>query len=103
MGERVVDGRRYSWDDAKRRLVRRNHGVDLAALPDAFGRPTIEIEVQSDPRDGWRFKILGLAAHVVVVVYTEANEFSDIRLVTAWKANKAEQSLYYREIFGESY
>ena len=103
MGEKVLDGRRYSWDDAKRKLVRRDHGIDLASLPEVFGRPTVEIEAQSDDQDGWRFKMLGLATHVVVVVYTARDDSSEIRLVTAWKANKVEQSLYYREVFGESY
>ena len=104
MGERVVDGRRYSWDDAKRRQVERDHGVDLATLPEAFGRPTVEMEAQPHERDGWRFKMLGLAEQtVVVVVYTENDDATKVRLITAWLANKIEQSLYYREIFGESY
>ena len=104
MGHRDFDGRRYSWDDAKRRQVKREHGVDLALLPEAFAQPMVEIEAQPDQWDGWRYKMLGLTARtVVVVVYAERSEGLEIRLITAWKANRIEQSLYYSEVFGEGY
>ena len=90
MGARVVGGRRYTWDDAKGKKVKKDHGVDLATLPEAFDRPTVEIEAQPHDRDGWRFKMLGLTQRiVVVVVYAENHD--DLT------------SLYYREVFGESY
>lgn len=104
MGAKVVDGRRFSWDDIKRKEVRKDHGVDLADMPAAFSRPTLEMESQPDQQDGWRFKILGLSRQtVVVVVYTERDNGNEIRLITAWRANKLEQALYYREVFGEPY
>jgi uncharacterized DUF497 family protein len=105
MGTRTVAGQRFSWDDTKRKKVKKDHGLDLAELPEAFGRPTVEIEAQSDEMDGLRFKMLALAERqiVVVVVYAENEDTGDIRLITAWPANKIEQSLYYSQIFGESY
>jgi uncharacterized DUF497 family protein len=104
MGARVLAGRRYSWDDAKRKKVKKDHGVDLATLPEAFDQPTVEMEAQPDERDGWRYKMLGLTERiVVVVVYAENADATEIRLITARWANKIEQSLYYREVFGEGY
>ncbi len=48
--------------------------------------------------------MLGLANQtVVVVVYAERDDGLKIRLITAWKANRIEQSLYYSEVFGEGY
>ncbi len=104
MGQRDFDGRRYSWDDAKRRQVKREHGIDLALLPEAFSLPTVEMEAQPHWQDGWRYKMLGLASQtVVVVIYAELDNGLEIRLITAWEANRVEQSLYYREVFGEGY
>jgi uncharacterized DUF497 family protein len=104
VGHRDLDGRRYSWDDAKRSQVRQEHGIDLADLPEAFATPTIEIEVQPHWQDGWRYKMLALSNQtVVVVVYTERADGEEIRLITAWKASRGEQVLYYGEVFGEGY
>lgn len=104
MGTKVVKARRFSWNDAKRKEVRKEHGVDLADMAEAFGQPTVEMDSQPDHRDGWRFKMLGLSRQtVVVVVYTERDNGKEIRLITAWRANRLEQALYYREVFGENY
>jgi len=104
VGAQVVQGRRFSWNDAKRNEVRKDHGVDLADMPEAFGQPTVEMESEPDQRDGWRYKMLGLSRQtVVVVVYAERDKGNEIRLITAWRANKLEQALYYREVFGEGY
>lgn len=104
MGAKLRHGRRYTWDDNKRRQVKREHGVDLADLPQAFDGPTLEIEIQDHRLDGLRMRILALSRHtVVVIVYAERDEGREIRLITAWKANRMEQTLYYRELFGERY
>ena len=104
MGARLVGDRRYSWDDEKRRRVKKDHGVDLSELPEVFDGPTLEIDAQEHHQDGLRLKMLGLARHiVVVVVYAENDDATEIRLITAWPANKVEQSLYYGTFFGEEY
>jgi uncharacterized DUF497 family protein len=95
-------------DDAKRRQVKRGHGIDLALLPEAFSRPTVEMEAQPHWQDGLRYKMLGLADQtVVVVIYVERDNGLELRLITAWEANRVEQSLYYSEdyseVFGEGY
>jgi len=49
-------------------------------------------------------KILALSrSTVAVIVYTEIDDGAEVRLITAWRANKVEQSLYYRTFFGETY
>jgi len=105
-----VDGHQTAWqsslqlDDDKRRKVKRDHGIDLADLPAAFDGPTLEIEAQEHHIDGLRMKILALSHRsVAVIVYTEIDDSSEVRLITAWRANKAEQSLYYQTFFGERY
>jgi hypothetical protein len=104
MGDTVHKGRRYSWNDEKRRTVKKKHGIDLADIPQVFDGPTLETEAQDHEVDGLRMKILGLSQHnVVVVVYTELDDGAEYRLITAWHANRLEQSLYYETLFGEKY
>jgi uncharacterized DUF497 family protein len=104
MGAKQHGNRRFSWDDDKRRKVRKDHGIDLADLPAAFDGPTLEMETQEHHIDGLRMKILGLSrSNVAVIVYTERDDTSEVRLITAWRANKVEQSLYYQTFFGERY
>ena len=104
MGVKQHGNRRFSWDDDKRRKVRKDHGIDLADLPAAFDGPTLEIEAQEHHIDGLRMKILALArGNVAVIVYTEIDDASEVRLITAWRANKIEQLLYYQTFFGETY
>jgi uncharacterized DUF497 family protein len=104
MGAKQHGNRRFTWDDDKRRRVRKDHGIDLADLPAAFDGPTLEMEAQEHHIDGLRMKILALSrGNVTVVVYTEADDNSEVRLITAWRANKVEQSLYYQTFFGETY
>ena len=103
MGARNLGGRRYTWNDEKRRQVKKEHSIDLADIPAVFEGPTLEIDAQEHEMDGLRLKVLGLSRQdVVVVVYTERND-TEIRLITAWYANKVEQTLYYETLFGERF
>lgn len=104
MGIKQHGSRRFSWDDDKRSKVRKVHGIDLADLPAAFDGPTLEKEAQEHHIDGLRMKVLALShGNVAVIVYTEIDDRSEVRLITAWRANKVEQLLYYQTFFGERY
>ncbi|WP_428674581.1 hypothetical protein [Reyranella sp.] len=64
----------------------------------------MEMEAQEHHIDGLRIKILALSrGNIAVIVYTEIDVGNEVRLITAWRANKFEQSLYYQTFFGETY
>ena len=87
----------FEWDDAKAAENVRNHGVSFPQATQAFRDPfAIEwIDLREDYGEE-RIILLGMASgHLLTVVYTERAE--RIRIISARRATKYEQDLYYRE------
>lgn len=88
---------RYEWDEAKRRLNLRKHGIDFADAVHVFDDLTVTIEDTRFDYGETRFLTLGLLrARVVVIVHTETETV--IRLISVRKATKNEEAYYYQEI-----
>ena len=87
----------FEWDDAKAAENVRNHRVTFAQAALAFGDP-FSVE-WVDPREDYgeeRIILLGMAGNeVLTVVYTERAERT--RIISARRATRDEQDLYYRE------
>ena len=88
----------FEWDESKREVNLRKHGIDFEDVKDIFNHPTL---TRSDHHEsygearwcsiGWIHTMLG------VVVYTE--RVGDvIRIISARKATKSEVSLYEKYI-----
>jgi uncharacterized protein len=87
----------FEWDDFKAAENFRNHGVSFAHAAVAFGDPfAVEwIDLREDYGEE-RIILLGMvASHVLNVVYTEREE--RIRIISARRATKNEQDIYYRQ------
>jgi uncharacterized DUF497 family protein len=87
----------FEWDDLKAAENVRKHGVSFAQAALAFGDP-FAVEWIDLRRAYAEERIILLAmrgAHVLTVVYTERAE--RIRIISARRATKNEQDLYYRE------
>jgi len=88
---------RCDWDETKRRVNLRKHGIDFADAIRVFDGLTVTIE---DPRFDYgeiRFLTLGLLrTFVIVIVHTETAEV--IRIISVRKATKNEEIHYYQEI-----
>jgi uncharacterized DUF497 family protein len=80
----------FVWDEAKRLKVIENHKVDFALLldvfDDAFGVYFEDVEHSSE--NEIRFNLIGFAAQYGLIYVTFTHENNDIRLITAWKAEK---------------
>lgn len=89
----------FEWDEAKRRAVKRKHGIDLADVPRAFYRPMLEeFDLgHSISEDRWRAIAL-LDDRVVVLVYTYRSD--SIRLISARPAEPHEERLYFEDLLG---
>ena len=87
----------FEWDDAKAAENVRNHGVSFPQATEAFRDP-FAIE-WTDLREDYgeeRIILLGMADNqLLTVVYMERAE--RIRIISARRATKYEQNLYYRE------
>lgn len=85
---------RVAYDEAKRRLVLEERGLDLAdadSLFDGF-HLTRRDDKHSDVEE--RFVSVGeLQGLVVIVVWTLRDD--QRRIITMWKANEREKTLYF--------
>jgi len=84
-----------TWDERKRKLVIKDHGIDLGKIADAFEDPFAIYEADQgheDLEERWltiaKTSIYGL----LVVIYTFRGD--DIRLITARRAEKWMARLY---------
>jgi uncharacterized protein len=87
----------FVWDEAKRRLNLRKHGIDFADAEKIFQGVTFTAEDTSEDYDEQRFLTLGLLEdQVVSVAHTEQGE--EIRIISIRKATKHEARYYFSQI-----
>jgi len=88
---------RAEWDESKRRINLRCHGIDFADLEELFNSETY---TQIDDRFDYgelRYLTLGLVhGRVLAVSHTENDEV--IRVISARKAEKHEEEIYFTQI-----
>jgi uncharacterized DUF497 family protein len=86
---------RYEWDPQKAEANRKAHGVGFADAMTVLEDDFALTREDSDAEGEQRFVTLGMDATgtLLVVVYTY-REPDIIRLISAWKANKAQRTLY---------
>lgn len=88
---------RIGWDEAKRRINLRKHGLDFADAEEAFAGITYTMEDRRFDYGQRRFITLGLLREMVVVIaHTETPR--EVRIISMRKATKHEQTLYFENI-----
>jgi len=94
---------RLTWDEEKRRLNRRKHGIDFADLAALFGRFTIDDIDHAHSYDEIRHKVvgpLGQLGPVTIAIVTD--RFPELRVISARRANRVESGLYWLAFFGDT-
>ena len=87
----------FEWDDTKRKLNIKKHGIDFINASKIFDSYTLTIVDDRNDYGEERFVTFGvLEGRVVVVVHTE-NEDS-IRIISIRKATKYEEKKYFSQI-----
>ena len=88
---------RFEWDEKKRLSNIRKHGIDFADVPAIFELDTVTVIDDRFEYGETRYQTLGLLkARVIMVVHTESETV--IRIISARKANKYEEEIYFNEI-----
>ena len=86
---------RFSWDERKRRLNLKNHGLDFVDASRVFKGPTFTFEDDRFAYDEQRFVTLGfLAGMVVSMVHTESP--SRIDVISFRKATRNEEAILFK-------
>ncbi len=87
----------YEWDEQKRLSNARKHGIDFQDAITIFAGDTV---LMADDRFDYgerRFVSLGLLqGRVIVVAHTERGQVT--RIISARKATRYEQSIYFQRI-----
>ncbi len=80
----------FVWDESKRLKVVAEHKVDFALLLDAFDDDfgVYFEDVEHSTQEETRFNLIGFAARYGLIFAAFTYENKDIRLITAWKAEK---------------
>ena len=86
-----------TWDESKRRLNLKKHGIDFLDADSIFDGPTVTVEDARQAYGERRFIALGVPNGVVVsMTYTERNE--DMRIISIRKALRHETRFYISQI-----
>ena len=85
----------FEWDERKRQVNRRKHGVDFADAVEAFYDDLARAMEYPDHQDEQRFVLIGIDAfqRILVVVYTQPDE-QTIRIISARPATATERRHY---------
>lgn len=87
----------FIWDEAKRQINLKKHGLDFADAHKVFDGAIILFEDNRFEYSEQRMIAVGLLdITVVVVVHVENDDI--IRIISMRKATKNEQKLYYRNL-----
>jgi hypothetical protein len=86
---------RFSWDERKRRLNLKDHGLDFVDAPRVFEGPTFTFEDDRFAYDEQRFVTLGLLNGIAVsIVHTETS--SRIHVFSFRKATRDEETILFK-------
>ena len=87
----------FIWDEAKRKINLKKHGLDFADAKTVFSGLTATIMDDRFDYEEERFITFGwLGGRIVVIAHTEHNDL--IRIISMRKATKYEQKIYFQEI-----
>ena len=92
---------RFSWDDAKAASNLQKHRVSFdEARAVFFDERALFLEDEDPTHPEERFLLLGLSAafRVLVVCHCPGSDRDDIRIISARRANKAEQKQYWERV-----
>ena len=88
---------RFEWDEAKRRINIRRHGIDFVDATEVFDGVTLTIEDTRFDYGETRYVTVGLLrGRVVVIAHTEQDDV--IRIISVRKATKNEEANYFKQI-----
>ncbi|MEX0735650.1 MAG: BrnT family toxin [Steroidobacteraceae bacterium] len=87
----------FVWDEAKRRLNFRKHGIDFVDAEKIFRGVTFTAEDDREDYGEQKFLTLGLLEDQVVSV-AHSEQGGEIRIISIRKATKHEARFYFSQI-----
>jgi uncharacterized DUF497 family protein len=89
----------FEWDEAKARANLEKHGVSFLTAAASFSNERLErIDDREDYGEVRWIALARVGIEVYRVVFTWRSQYL-VRIVSAQRASKDEQEIYYREVF----
>jgi uncharacterized protein len=86
----------FQWDESKRQINLRKHGIDFADVAQIFDGYTISIEDRCFNYPETRYTTIDMLRNLVIVVVVHTfEEDGIIRIISAQKATKHEEKRYF--------
>ncbi|MBF0133218.1 MAG: BrnT family toxin [Magnetococcales bacterium] len=86
----------FEWDEQKRAMNIRKHGIDFEDAKAVFEGYTITMDDPGDYGEAQFISTGMVRLHVMIVIHTERK--GNIRIISARKATKNEQKAYFAHI-----
>jgi hypothetical protein len=86
---------KFEWDEAKRKINIRKHGIDFLDVIRIFDGQTVSFEDERFEYDEQRFITIGLLGIKVIVIVHTFIETDTIRILSARRATKDEQKRFF--------
>lgn len=85
----------YEWDEHKNKINVEKHGLDFNLAVEVFSDPNAIVQFNRDIGGEIRDQIIGkINGEVVILFVVFTRRESNIRIISARKANKAERAIY---------
>ena len=88
----------FTWDEIKNVTNRSKHGIDFTDVSSVFDSPMVTFLDQRKEYGEDRWIGIGWLGDVLAVVVFTEPDTDTIRIISARKANRHEQSIYTEEI-----
>jgi hypothetical protein len=88
----------FTWDEKKRQVNLKKHGIDFTCAAAIFSGPTFTWEDDRFDYGEQRWITMGLIESLVVVVVAHTETEEEIHVISIRKADKEEQSLFFSTI-----
>lgn len=85
----------FEWDEAKRQINLRKHGIDFVDVPQIFDGHTVSQEDNRFDYAEIRYLTLGMLRNFVVLLVVHTYTEETIRIISARKATNHEQKRYF--------
>lgn len=86
-----------TWDEPKRKLNLRKHGIDLAELESAFDSPMVTVEDDRDNYGELRLQSLAICCgRVIFLVWTERQDTA--HLISCRYADRSQIETYFESL-----
>ena len=88
----------FDWDKKKRKTNIKKHRIDFSELRKVFEKPMLtRVDNRKDYGEIRWISLGDLDGEIVVLIYTEKE--NNIRLISARRATKNEESIYYKKVY----